>query len=243
MYNDYRPYSDLSPAVENLIWVGGLEGLGLTRRELLWQVGLWMGPESDDKRRSGGREDHPQLDIPLSDPFASLPFPHLNETEKMVAEYRILRFSTDVHPISLLADQLAPDTVISERFPDLPQGATVQVAGIVVARQRPGTAKGYVFILMEDESGPINIIVKPDVYERDRGAVRMEPFLAVRGRLQKDGATLNVIAHEVHAIRVPGTPVRRQGLARSNGASEATPSPFRYLTALRQSPPGIKSFG
>ena len=96
---------------------------------------------------------------------------------------------------------------------------------------------------MEDEYGPINVIVKPDIYKRDRTAVRMEPFLAVRGRLQKDGATLNVIAHEVQALRVPGTPVRRRGLARSYGSSEATPSPFGYLTALRQSPPGIKSFG
>jgi hypothetical protein len=90
----------------------------------------------------------------------------------------------------------------------------------------------------------------------------MEPFLAVRGKLQKDGATLNVIAHEVEALRVPGTPVPRRGLSRSYVAASATSergavtaglgsrtepepktSPFRYLTALRQSPPGIKSFG
>ncbi|NIU29376.1 MAG: hypothetical protein GWN82_01150, partial [Gemmatimonadetes bacterium] len=86
-------------------------------------------------------------------------------------------------------------------------------------RQRPQTAKGYVFVLMEDEHGPINVIVKPDVYERDRSAVRMEPFLAVRGRLQKDGDTLNVIAYEIEALRVPGTPVRRRGLSRSRPVS------------------------
>ena len=156
-------------------------------------------------------------------------------------------------------------------------------------------------MLMEDEHGPINVIVKPDVYKRDRSAVRMEPFLTVRGRLQKDGATLNVIAHEVKALRVPGAPVRRRGLSRTHAATgpswpetaragydegaglagtatghppevgregsddsggvselhgslpdtmeywgdpdQASPSAFRYLTALRQSPPGIKSFG
>jgi DNA polymerase III alpha subunit len=114
---------------------------------------------------------------------------------------------------------------------------------------------------MEDEHGHINVIVKPDIYQRDRSAVRMEPFLTVRGRLQKDGATLNVIAEEVQALRVAGTP--RPGRPKSaesrprsyastraerpiasavvrEGPEEAS---FRYLTALRQSPPGIKSFG
>jgi hypothetical protein len=144
---------------------------------------------------------------------------------------------------------------------------------------------------MEDEHGPINVIVKPDVYKRDRSAVRMEPFLVVRGRLQKDGATLNVIAHEVEALRVgrgpksaprpastgyarrrdrswaaavPGMQPDGAALAREHpheldelhGSlpdtleywadprdSDAPSHPFRYLTALRQSPPGIKSFG
>ncbi|MDX1494172.1 MAG: hypothetical protein R3253_08945, partial [Longimicrobiales bacterium] len=59
----------------------------------------------------------------------------------------------------------------------------------------------------------------PDIYQRDRSAVRMEPFLAVRGRLQKDGDTLNVIAYELEALRVPGAPVRRRGLSRAYPAS------------------------
>ncbi len=272
------------PAVENLIWVGGFEGLGLTRRELLWQAGLWLGPESDDER-TGGRDDHAQTELELQDPYAGLAFPDLGPTDRMVAEYRMLHFSAELHPLSLLRHQLPSGTVTTDRLPDLPQHATVRVAGLVTARQRPGTAKGYVFVLMEDESGPVNVIVKPDVYEKCKSVVRMEPFLAVRGRLQKDGATLNVIAIEIHALRVPGAPVRRSGLSRSapaNGHANGNgpggdarpvdvggldadaedlhaalpgtleywadpsgpgPSPFRYLTALRQSPPGIKSFG
>jgi len=198
----------------------------------------------------------------------------------LVAEYRMLHFSAALHPLSLLKGQLPSGTVTSDRLPALRQHATVRVAGLVTARQRPGTAKGYVFVLMEDEAGAVNVIVKPDIYARDKHAIRMEPFLAVRGRLQKDGASLNVIAEEVQALRVPGAPVRRSGLSRSqadgNGAGGAVPppgeaphppdpgelhaslpgtiehwadpgwtgpTPFRYLTALRQSPPGIKSFG
>ncbi|MEE8146470.1 MAG: hypothetical protein V3T24_02605, partial [Longimicrobiales bacterium] len=82
--------------------------------------------------------------------------------------------------------------------------------------------------------GLINVIVKPDIYERDRMAVRMEPFITVRGRLQKDGLTMNVLAHEVRALKA-GQSVPNDEFQRG--------SPFRYLTALRQSPPGIKNFG
>lgn len=255
------------PAVENLVWVGGFEDSGLTRRELLWQVGLCLGPESDDDR-TGGRDDHAQTELALDDPYAGLTFPDLGPAEQMVAEYRMLHFSAALHPLSLLAGQLPPGTLTSDRLQNLDQHATVQVAGLVTARQRPGTAKGYVFVLMEDEAGQINVIVKPDVYERDKNVVRMEPFLAVRGRLQKDGASLNIIAHGVQALRVPGAPVRRSGISRAGedapgpvaapGELHASlpgtleywtdpdrsgPTPFRYLTALRQSPPGIKSFG
>jgi error-prone DNA polymerase len=284
------PASLKRPAVENLIWVGGFEDFGLTRRELLWQAGLWLGPESDGSR-SGGREDHAQTELGLEQPYAALAFRNLEARDRMVAEYRMLHFSAELHPLSLLADQLPDGTVTSDRLRELPQHATVRVAGLVTARQRPGTAKGYVFVLMEDEAGPVNVIVKPDVYERDRSVVRMEPFLAVRGRLQKDGDSLNVIAFQVEALRVPSGPSAgpadggagasaapgagrsgrdgmgearsRRGGAPDRGAVDAGalhdslpdtleywadpdrkgPGPFRYLTALRQSPPDVKSFG
>ena len=270
------PASLKRPAIENLIWVGGFSDFGLTRRELLWQAGLWLGPETDNER-TGGREDHAQTELELADPYANLSFPDLGPTDRMVAEYRMLRFSAELHPLTLLKGVLPDGTVSSDRLPYLRQHSTVRVAGLVTTRQRPGTAKGYVFVLMEDECGPINVIVKSDIYKRDRNAVRMEPFLSVRGRLQKDGDTLNVIAYEVNALRVPGTPVRRRGMsetyATANGNGRLAvqegpeedlddlptslpgtleywadpdrqgPSPFRYLTALRQNPPGIKSWG
>ncbi len=301
------PASLKRPAIENLIWVGGFDGLGLTRRELLWQAGLWLGPESDPDR-TGGRDDHPQTELALEDPYAGLAFPDLDDPDRLVAEYRMLHFSASLHPLALLRDQLPPDTVTSDRFPDLPDRSTVRIAGLVTARQRPATAKGYVFVLMEDESGPINVIVKPDLYDKARSAVRMEPFLLVRGRLQKDGATMNVIAYEVEPLRVAAGPepgalpsdihgppdprerpdvpgpletweaaglhadlpptleywgnrqrvteraerdaavrevVRDEPGVRETWSPQwkAKASAFRYLTALRQAPPGVKSFG
>jgi DNA polymerase III alpha subunit len=233
----------------------------------------------------------------LDDPYAELAFPDLEPSDRMIAEYRMLSFSAELHPLTLLGGSMPPGTISSDRLPHLRQGSMVCVAGLVTARQRPQTAKGYVFVLMEDEHGPVNVIVKPDVYQRDRSAVRMEPFLTVRGRLQKDGASLNVIAESVEALRVKGTPAPRSSSTRSyaaaasqepvmavrerpdepeafaelqtslpdtqeywrdpwpswgqptdssagsNDSARQPPGAFRYLTALRQSPPGIKSFG
>ncbi len=236
------------PAIENLIWVGGFDGLGLTRRELLWQTGLWLGPESDPNR-VGGRDDHPQLEMDLESAYADLSFPDLDEEDRMMAEYRTLSFATALHPFSLMKDRLPPGTVGSDELEVLPDGTTVTVAGIVTARQRPKTARGYTFVLMEDEHGPLNAIVKPKIYDRHRAAVRMEPFLVVRGRLQKDGETINVLAFEVRPLRAEG---ELGSSAAGNQASDAKSSrtkdsrpddPFRLLTALRQTPPGAKSFG
>jgi error-prone DNA polymerase len=260
------------PAVENLVWVGAFETMGLTRRELLWQTGLWLGPESD-ARRTSTREDHPQRELPLDDPYAGIRFGDLDDADRMVAEYRMLRFSTSLHPLQLLKEQLPRETVTASRLPHLPQRSRVCVAGMVTARQRPSTAKGYVFVLMEDEDGPINAIVKPKIYDRDRDQVRAEPFIVVHGILQKDGRTINVIADSVRAIRpdagacgelfhsgptLPGTTewwaedraVRASSIAPApkrngpgNHAVTAAPDPFRYLSALRENTPGVKSWG
>ncbi len=270
------------PSIENLIWVGGLDSLGLSRRELLWQTGLWLGPESDS-RRTRERDDNAQLILGMDNPYEGIAFGQLDDFDRLLAEYRMLRFSTHLHPLTLVREHMPSDLVRSGRLPSLPQGATVRVAGVVVARQRPQTARGFTFVLMEDQDGPINVIVKPQIYERDRTAVRMEPFLMVRGRLQKDGETINVIAFEVVSLRggekktgtsaqelaSEGLPVLPEGppvleywaspqdRTRSENAGIPVPAtsampltkaksendPYRFLTALRQAPPGIKSFG
>ncbi len=245
------------PAVENLIWVGGLDALGLSRRELLWQTGLWLGPD-EERTRARGRSDDPQLeltavnsDIDRSRSSGSEQTQGLVGTlgrrmdarDRLVAEYRVLHFSTGLHPLALVRERLPADVLPSHRLPSTDDGAMVRLAGIVVARQRPQTAKGYIFILIEDEWGHINAIVKPKVYERCRAAVRMEPFLLVRGRLQKDGSTLNLIATGVEALQL------------EDRGGTALPAPLEYwpdprppkredlLTPLRQSPPDVKSWG
>jgi error-prone DNA polymerase len=84
----------------------------------------------------------------------------------------------------------------------LADGAQVEVAGLVVCRQRPGTAKGFVFMVLEDEYGLVNVIVKPNLYERARNIVRTEPFLVIKGELQRRDGITNLIAREAVPFRV-----------------------------------------
>ncbi|TVP45014.1 MAG: DNA polymerase III subunit alpha [Gemmatimonadales bacterium] len=232
------------PAIENLVWVGGLDGLGLTRRELLWQAGLWLGPDAE-RTRAEGRADDPQFALSLPDPDADHPFAALGDRDRIVADYRMLRFSTGEHPLALVRSRLPPDVVTGSDLPGLPDRRNVAVAGVVVARQKPGTAKGYLFVLIEDEFAHINVIVKPRVYENYRAVWRMEPFLLVRGRLQKDGASLNVIATSVEELRVPNASHPPLPETQEYWPDPKPPrdDPFAYLAALRQAPPDTKNWG
>lgn len=220
-------------AIENLIWVGGCDDFGLTRRELLWQAGLWLPP----RRAANAHRVRRQLELPLNHPYERLPFADLQDRERLVAEYQMLGFSASGHPFLLLNSALPPGIIKSHQLSALPHDVTVDVAGMVVARQRPHTAKGTVFILLEDEHGMINVIVRPDIYDRDRTAVRGEPFLFVQGRLAKDDGAVNIIAENLKPLRLDKPP-----------AAPAVPgktdvSPFRFLKKLRQSPPHAKSWG
>jgi error-prone DNA polymerase len=219
-------------AIEALVWVGGCDGFGLTRRELLWQVGLWLPPKAEQSGDGRGRR---QLELALSHPHERLPFRGLDATERLLAEYATLGFSASGHPLSLVREALPPGLTPSNRLSELEAGVRCQVAGLVVARQRPETAKGFVFVLLEDEGGMSNVIVRPDVYERYRAAVRGEPFLWVRGKLAKDDGTVNVIAEEVEGLRLVGA----QHAAPLHDAA----SPFTFLKALRRLAPDSKDWG
>ncbi|MGH7539954.1 MAG: OB-fold nucleic acid binding domain-containing protein, partial [Gemmatimonadota bacterium] len=207
-------------------------------------------------RRSTDRADHAQAELALDDPYAGLRFAGTGECEHLMAEYRILSFAASQHhPFALVRDRLPAGTVSSERFPDLPRGTRVRVAGLVVARQRPSTAKGFIFILMEDEAGPINAIVRPLVYEACRAAIRLEPFLLIEGTLEKDGATCNVIAESVRGLRLEDRARSVAGRAYPDMGPRLAPierpetppfdasDPFRYLEALRHDPPPSMDWG
>ena len=236
-------------AIEHLVWVGGCDGFGLTRRELLWQVGLWLPPEAE---RGGDARGRRQLELALDHPYERLRFGGLAADERLLAEYAVLGFAASGHPLELLRDVLPPGVVQSDALPRLEHGAWVEVAGLVVARQRPETAKGFIFVLLEDEAGMVNVIVRPDVYQEHRTAIRGEPLLWVRGKLAKDDGTVNVLAESVQGLRL------KRGSSRdSASAAEAaglladaeprvhsrTQSPYSFLKFIRQVAPESKDWG
>jgi error-prone DNA polymerase len=150
----------------------------------------------------------------------------------MVADHETMRLTTGPHPMALLRPAL-PDAVRTSRDLQTDEsGTTVTIAGIVVARQRPGTAQGIVFLLLEDEHGMSNVIVYPDVYECDRIAVRAEPLLEITGRLERREGTINVLAERIAPLRHPGR-------------SEIGPAPAEVpdVGELRAAAPQANSFG
>ncbi len=221
-------------AIEALMWVGGCDGFGLTRRELLWQVGLWLPPKA--QRSSDGRGRR-QLELALNHPHEHLRFRGLVAHEQLLAEYATLGFSASGHPLSLVRNALPADLTLNRDLEYLKAGVKCQVAGLVVARQRPETAKGTVFLLVEDETGMTNVIVRTDVYDRYRAAVRGEPFVLVRGKLAKDDGTVNVLAEEITGLQSEMT------IPPDDSAFRVPHSAFAFLKAMRRVAPDSKDWG
>src|SRR3989449_28777 len=230
-------------AIEHLVWVGGCDGFGLTRRELLWQVGLWLPPEAVHGVDARGRR---QLELALNHPHEGLRFGGLEAAERLLAEYAVLGFATSGHPLSLLRGVLPPGIVQSDALPRLEHGAWVEAARLGVARQRPETAKGFIFVLLEDEAGMVNVIVRPDVYERHRAAVRGEPLLWVRGRLAKDDGTVNVLAEQARGLQINcGLQIADCGIEEPpvESAIRNPQSEMAFLKSMRRVAPESKDWG
>jgi error-prone DNA polymerase len=126
----------------------------------------------------------------------------MTEGERLVADYAGTGLTTGRHPMALRRDDLAMRGVL--RAIDLGrvrQARRVRVAGMVITRQRPGTAKGFVFLTLEDETGIANIIVRPDLFARDRLTIIEEPFLLIDGVLQNQEGVISVRAERVQGLR------------------------------------------
>jgi error-prone DNA polymerase len=182
--------------LETLVVAGACDCFAMPRRQLLWQLGLV--PRSQTVPGSGGEEK--QLALPL-EPTAETPnLPEPTVWEKMLADYRTTNLSVGVHPLELLREHL-PTGVLSSRDLDAtPNRAQVAVAGMAVARQRPATANGVVFMLIEDEFGPVNLIVPPTVYDRHRAIVRGEPLILARGRFERIERNQNVLVRSLETL-------------------------------------------
>jgi error-prone DNA polymerase len=182
--------------LETLIVSGACDCFGSPRRQLLWQLGLV--PRSHSVPGSGGEEK--QLALPLEPTAATPALPEPTVWERMLADYRTTSLSVGVHPLELLRAHLPKGVLSSRDLDSTPNRAQVAVAGMAVARQRPATANGVVFMLIEDEFGAVNLIVPPAVYDRHRAIVRGEPLILARGRFERIERNQNVLVRSLETL-------------------------------------------
>jgi error-prone DNA polymerase len=171
--------------------------VGSPRRLALWQLGV----TAPGRRVPGGTQLALPLDLPAPPRLRKL-----SEWQSMLADYSTTGMTVNAHPLALLRDRLPTDAVTSRDLEALEHGSRVRVGGLVVARQRPGTAAGIVFLLLEDEFGTINLIVPPKIYERHRLTVRTEPLMIAAGKLERHpaaGGAINVLVDQVGSIDAP----------------------------------------
>jgi error-prone DNA polymerase len=193
------------PALAQLAWSGACDALAGGRRPALWRLGAAAPPHAAG---AGGTQLSLGLELPAAPELAPL-----DDWDAMIADYATTGLTVDRHPLRLLREGLSARGIVSSAdLGDLPHGAHVRVGGIVVARQRPGTAKGVVFLLLEDETGTVNVIIPPKVYVRDRLTVRTEPLVVVEGVLERfasAGGAINLLVTRIAPLDAPDLLSRR----------------------------------
>ncbi len=176
--------------IERLADGDAFRSLGLDRRDALWAArGLGGGNERDrlplfDAAAHGDIAQEPDF-----------PLPPMPIGEHVVNDYRYLHLSLKAHPLSFLRAALAARHILSNAaLRTTPSGRRVSVAGLVIIRQRPGTAKGVIFMTLEDETDIANAIVWPKTFERFRPIVLGARLVAVSGRVQSESGVIHVVA-------------------------------------------------
>jgi error-prone DNA polymerase len=172
--------------------IGALNCFGkeMHRRTALWQV------------ERAARPAGPLLDR-IPEQMDLSPLRQMTDEERLVADFHGSGMSTGPHPLAYCREALSRVQV--KRACDLarlPDGQYTRVAGCVIARQRPGTAKGFVFLSLEDETGISNVIVNPDLYEKYRLVINREKFLRVEGVLQNQDHTISIKASRVLPLAI-----------------------------------------
>jgi error-prone DNA polymerase len=183
--------------LQTLADIGAFASFGYERREALWQVEKAVRPAGELFRDADSGLGIRDLGLDVKE----CPLPPMSEEERLVADYAGTHLTIGPHPMAMRRSELAMRGVL--RAMDLPRardGRRIRVAGTVITRQRPGTAKGFVFLTLEDETGIANIIVRPDLFARDRFKILDEPFLLVDGILQNQDGVTSVKAERLHSL-------------------------------------------
>ena len=177
------------PALRRLADADAFSSMGLSRRQAVWRV-MECRDEPPSLFEDVGTDQGPPVELPAM-PLA----------QEVTADYRAAGLSLKRHPVSFVRDALAAMEVLpAARLAGTPHGRWVGVAGLVLVRQRPGTASGIVFVTLEDETGVANLVVHPGVYDRYRQAARHAAFVRADGRVERDGQVVHVLTSRLRDL-------------------------------------------
>jgi error-prone DNA polymerase len=207
--------------IERLIRVGALDSLGRPRRELLWQLREVAGA-------SRGRLDGRQVRARVSGRAAGRPIglrlppteaptlPAITETERLGDAYAVAGLDARRQAVGLFREALQRLGVVTNADLAVRRPGRIRIGGLVVTRQHPMTARGTVFLALEDETGMVNVTLWPDTWARLRGVVRRHALLLIDGDLQREGNVVNVVARDVRPLvevaREVGGPAQPDGV-------------------------------
>jgi error-prone DNA polymerase len=172
--------------------IGALNPLGDVqhRRDALWQVEEAGRPVGPLLRKTEAAQSNSSIPIP--------PLQQMTTDERLAADYAGTGLTTSPHPMAYQRSALRDEEILSATdLAHISSNRFVRIAGCVIARQRPGTAKGFVFLSLEDETGIANVIISPDVFERDRMVVTRSRFLRIEGPLQNQDGVIHVKAYRI----------------------------------------------
>ncbi len=177
-------------SVRKLAAADAMRSMGIDRRQALWQTqALKDAPALPIF-------DHAETDASGPDPDVSLP--KMPQTEHVVADYQTLRLSLKAHPMSFYRLSLqGQGFAATSELPKMRHGQRVSLAGLVLVRQKPGSAKGVCFITLEDEAGVANLVIWPNVFKSNRATIMSARLMVVHGQVQTDGRVIHVIADRI----------------------------------------------
>lgn len=199
--DDFARRTGLSrAAITRLAKADAFGSLGIDRRAALWES-LGQNPKElplfDAMARKGVKDNVPQRPASENAPF----LPPMSPAEEVLADYRTAGLSLRAHPMTFLRAGLAKrGAVTAASLKTSPDGTRVCVAGVVLVRQRPGTAKGITFVTLEDETATANLIVRPAIWKRYREAAMGATVLLAHGRLQRQGEVIHVLAAKLQNL-------------------------------------------
>jgi DNA polymerase III alpha subunit len=214
--------------IERLADADAFRSIGLSRREALWAVRALDAKSAAEKLPLFDRADHADLQV---EPETSLP--EMLPGEQVIEDYRHLSLSLKAHPVSFLRSDFEKNNIVRNRdLLAVPNGRRVTIAGLVLVRQRPGSAKGVIFMTLEDETGVANAIVWNKTFDRFRSVVMGARLVKITGRLQSESGVIHVVVDQIEDLTPMLGLLQRE--ARRFGVSDRSDEALRPTADHRQ---------